>query len=173
MLIKVIYHVGTVAIVRILRRYLKIYFFFMILSVNIGTNLTQYKLRKGPVTKTLSKFAKTKEHLTILWEISSNSNFDNMNKGKTVLFHKGSKFDCSGTQNDILLRKVQPLKTHFANLYQFQCRICLLSLSYTNDKNRQSIGPPQNFYNCTQWIDTDANLRPFQLYISHIRMVGG
>ena len=78
MLIKVIYHAGTVAIVRILRRYLKI-FFFMILSVNIGTNLTQYKLRKGLATKTLSKFAKTKEHLTILWEISSNSNFDNMN----------------------------------------------------------------------------------------------
>ena len=54
-------------------------FFSMILSVNIGTNLTQYKLRKGLATKTLSKFAKTKEHLTILWEISSNSNFDNMN----------------------------------------------------------------------------------------------
>ena len=79
MLIKVIYHAGTVAIVRILRRYLKIFFFLMILSVNIGTNLTQYKLRKGLATKTLSKFAKTKEHLTILWEISSNSNFDNMN----------------------------------------------------------------------------------------------
>ena len=131
----VIYHAGTVAIVRILRRYLKI-FFSIILSVNIGTNWTKYKLRKGLATKTLSKFAKTKEHLTILWDISSNSNFGNMNKGTIVLFHKGSNFDCSGTQNDISLRKVQSLNTHFANLYQFQCRICLLSLSYTNDKNR-------------------------------------
>ena len=96
-----------------------------------------------------------------------------MNKVTIVLFHKDSKFDCSGTQNDISLRKVQSLNTHFANLYKFQCRICLLSLSYTNDKNRQSIGPSQNFYNCTQWIGNDANLRPFQLYFSHISMVGG
>ena len=104
-------------------------------------------LRKGLATKTISKFAKTKEHLTILWDISSNSNFDKMNEDTIVLFHKGSKFDCSGTQNDISLRKVQSLNTHFASLYQFQCRIYLLSPSYTNDKDRQSIGPSQNFYN--------------------------
>ena len=34
-----------------------------------------------------------------------------MNKGTIVLFHKGSKFDCSCTQNDISLRKIQSLST--------------------------------------------------------------